>query len=624
MRERFVAERTGHSENLSIEYPTNLISGDLVKPIYILSLILLCACGGIGSQGPYETSVHHMGLGWGQVKKDHELVTKDVSIVTQGVFATRAAHKIFNKGGNIVDAATAASFVLAVERPQSTGLGGGGFALYHDVKRNKDFPLTVDFREKAPIKSHEKMFLDDKGKVIARMSLDGIFSSGVPGMVAGITELHKNHGSLPLSVVMKDAIELATKGFKVYPELAHAISKRENIIKRYSATCKIFCKKNGEVLKEGDLLVQKDLAKTLRTISRKGRRGFYSGWVAKSLVDEHRRLNGLMTYNDLNKYNVVYRDPIRGNYHGHEVFSMSPPSSGGVHIVEILNILKNDELKKYGVHHPKTVHLRASAMQAAFADRANYLGDSDYTYVPVKGLTSKKYARDVRYSIPENKALNGMWSNMMNDPFKYDAKNDSELVNKYESEETTHFTIADGHGNVFVSTQTLNGYMGSGIVVPGTGILLNNEMDDFATKPGANNLFGAVGGEKNLVAPEKRPLSSMSPTLVLKEGKPVLALGTPAGTKILTCVVQTLMNYIDHELPLYQAITATRIHHQWKPNILYIEESRLPKKTIKTLKRMGHELRFKKSGCRVQAIAFEKGKLHGVSDPRGRGLVSGH
>ncbi|OUR96663.1 gamma-glutamyltransferase [Halobacteriovorax marinus] len=594
-----------------------------MKPIYLLSLIALVSCSGMSS-GPYETKIHHVTIAKGQLKKDHELITSDVSITTQGVFASRAAHAMFKKGGNIIDAAMAASFVLAVERPQSTGLGGGGFALFHDVKRDKDFPLTVDFREKAPIKAHEKMFLDDQGNVISRMSLDGIFSSGVPGMVAGMTELHKSHGSLPLKVVMRDAIDLAAKGFKVYPELAYALSRRENIIKRFKATCKIFCNKKGEILKEGDLLVQRDLAKTLRTIARKGRRGFYKGWVAKALVGEHRRLGGLMTYNDLNKYNVKYRDPIRANYHGYEVFSMSPPSSGGVHIVEILNILKNDDLKTYGVQHARTVHLRASAMQAAFSDRANYLGDSDYTYVPVVGLTSQKYADEVRHSIPENQALNGLWSNFSNDPFKYDAKNDSELIKKYESPETTHFTIADGKGNVFVSTQTLNGYLGSGIVVPGTGILLNNEMDDFATKPGANNLFGAVGGKKNLVQPEKRPLSSMSPTIVLKDGKPVLALGTPAGTKILTCVVQTIMNYLDHDMPLYEAITATRIHHQWKPNILYIEDSKLPKNTIEHLKRMGHELRFKKFGCRIQAIAFENGKLHGVSDPRGRGLVSGH
>ncbi|ATH08485.1 gamma-glutamyltransferase [Halobacteriovorax marinus] len=594
-----------------------------MKKIYILSVLaLISSCSAFKASIPYEKEIRFVNLAPGETREDHEKLTKDISIATQGRFASQAAYSIFKKGGNIIDAATTASFVLAVERPQSTGLGGGGFALFHDVKRNKDFPLTVDFREKAPIDAHEKMFLDDKGEVISRMSLDGIFSAGVPGMVAGMLELHKKHGKLPLAMVLKDAIDLARNGFKIYPELAHAISKRENIIKRYKATCEIFCNKKGEVLKEGDLLVQKDLAKTIETISKNGRDGFYKGRIARALVGEHRRLKGLMTQKDLDKYEVKYRTPIRGDYKGYEVFSMSPPSSGGVHIVEILNILRKDDLKTYGLQHSKTVHLRASAMQAAFSDRANYLGDTDFTYVPVTGLTSKKYADDIRFSIPENKALNSLWANM-NDPFKFDAKEGRELLKRHESNETTHFTIADGKGNIFVSTQTLNGYLGSGVVVPGTGILLNNEMDDFATKPGANNLFGAVGGEKNLVQPEKRPLSSMSPTIVMKDGKPVLGLGSPSGTRILTCVVQTIMNYIDHNLPLYESMAATRVHHQWKPNILYVEESGLPERTIKELKRMEHEIEYKKLGCRVQAISFEDGMLRGVSDIRGRGLVSG-
>lgn len=593
-----------------------------MKKIILASLLLLTSCSNFQSNGPYQKEIKYMPLAKGQKKEDHEKWGKDFLISTQGQFSSKSAHRMMKLGGNIIDAAVAASFVLAVERPQSTGVGGGGFALYNDVNRNKDFPLTVDFREKAPMKAHDKMFLDDKGDVIARMSLDGIFSAGVPGMVAGMLELHKKHGSLPLKVVLEDSIKLAKNGFEIYPELAYAISKRENIIKRYTATCAIFCDKKGNLLKEGDKLVQKDLAKTLRTISRKGRDGFYKGWVGRAIVKEHRRLKGLITQKDLDKYNVKYRDPIIGEYRGHKIFSMSPPSSGGVHIIQILNILRNDNLTEYGVQHSKTVHLRASAMQTAFSDRAKYLGDSDFTYVPVAGLTSLEYAKDLRYAIPESTSLNERWSNS-SDPFKFDLKNDKEVL-KYESPETTHFTIADGKGNVFVSTQTLNGYLGSGVVVPGTGILLNNEMDDFATKPGANNLFGAVGGEKNLVKPEKRPLSSMSPTIVMKDGKPILGLGTPSGTRILTCVVQTIMNYLDHDMSLYDSIAATRVHHQWRPNVLYVEESGLPEGTIEDLKRMRHEIEYKKLGCRIQAISFENGKLHGVSDPRGRGLVSGY
>ena len=593
-----------------------------MKYILLLSALLISSCSNFQSDGPYQKEIKYMPLAKGQKKEDHEKWGKDFLISTQGQFSSKSAHRMIKLGGNIIDAAVSAAFVLAVERPQSTGIGGGGFALYNDVNRKKDFPLTVDFREKAPLKAHDKMFLDDKGNVIARMSLDGIFPAGVPGMVAGMLELHRKYGTLPRKFVLEDSINLANYGFKIYPELAYAISKRENIIKRYKATCAIFCNKKGELLKEGDTLVQKDLAKTLSTISKKGRDGFYKGWVAKAIVKEHRRLKGLITQKDLDKYNVKYRDPIIGDYRGHKIYSMSPPSSGGVHIIQILNILRKDKLQDYGVHHSKTVHLRASAMQSAFSDRAKYLGDSDFTYVPVTGLTSLKYADDLRYAIPENQSLNELWSNS-SDPFKHDLKDGKEVL-KYESPETTHFTIADGKGNMFVSTQTLNGYLGSGVIVPGTGILLNNEMDDFATKPGANNLFGAVGGKKNLVKPEKRPLSSMSPTIVMKDGKPVLGLGTPSGTRILTCVVQTIMNYLDHDMSLYESIAATRIHHQWRPNVLYVENSGLPEGTIKDLKRMRHEIEYKKLGCRIQAISYEDGKLHGVSDPRGRGLVSGN
>jgi len=578
------------------------------KVISIISvLFLMTSC----SSGVLEKNYQKVNLAAGEKHSDHEKWGKTYSIATQGRFASLAGEEMFEKGGNIVDAFTAVSFVLSVERPQSTGIGGGGFLLYYPhEKRPGGTPITVDFREKAPLKSHNKMFLDKLGNEIPRKSIDGIFAAGVPGLVAGVLEVHKEHGKLPLETVLAPAIKLAKNGFKVYPELAKALKLRAPILKRYKASRKIFVK-NGKVLQLGDTLIQKDLAKTLKTIAKKGKDGFYKGWVANAIVKEHRRLKGLITLKDLKRYNVKYRDPIEGNYKGYKIFSMSPPSSGGVHVVQILNILENDDLKSYGVQHPKTIHLTASAMQRAFADRAAYLGDSDFVKVPVKGLTSKKYAKDIRFSIPESKALNETWSR---DPF--------DTPMKYESPETTHFTIMDGKGNTIVSTQTINGYFGSAVVVPGTGILLNNEMDDFSTKPGAKNLFGAVGSKKNLVEPEKRPLSSMSPTILLKDGEPVLALGTPSGTRILTCVTQTILNYVEHELSLYDSITATRYHHQWQPNEIRIEESGLPKKTVRSLMRMGHQLNFKNLGCRVQAIAKEGSKLHAVSDPRGRGYIS--
>ncbi|MBT3584435.1 MAG: gamma-glutamyltransferase, partial [Halobacteriovoraceae bacterium] len=323
-----------------------------------------------------------------------------------------------------------------------------------------------------------------------------------------------------------------------------------------------------------------------------------------------RRLGGLISSKALRRYNVKYRKPVRGEYRGHSIFSMSPPSSGGIHIIQILNTVEKDQLRKYGVLSPEAIHLTASAMQAAFSDRAKYLGDSDFVRVPVTALTSKKYADSIRAKISMDKARP-----------RQDVIPGKKLP--YESNETTHFSVADSEGYIVVSTQTLNGPLGSGVVVPGTGIILNNEMDDFSTKPGAINIYGAVGGQKNLVEPEKRPLSSMSPTIVYKDGRPLLALGSPNGTRILTCVAQTILNYLEFGLPLYESVAAVRFHHQWTPDEIRLEEVGLPKKTMQSLRDKGHKLRLKNWHCKVQAVAFESGKLHGVSDPRGQGKSFG-
>ncbi|MDD0851969.1 gamma-glutamyltransferase [Halobacteriovorax sp. GB3] len=584
------------------------------KIVFISMLALGCS----HMEAPLEKEVLLVNPGKGQKRQDHEAQSKKFMITTQGVYATKAAEKMFELGGNIADAAAAASFVISVERPQSTGIGGGGFLLYFDAVKNKDSnPWAYDFREKAPLLAHNKMFLNQKGEEIKGKSLDGIFAAGVPGLVAGIVDFQKEHGKLDLSKVIAPAIELAQNGFIIYPELAKALKYREDVLCRFKASRKIFCHKNRKALKEGERLVQKDLAKTLKIISKKGRDGFYKGYIANQIIKENRRLGGLMQQNDLDQYDVKLRRPVMGSYKDYEIYSMSPPSSGGAHVVQILNILENDDLKYYGVHHPKTIHLTATAMQLAFVDRAKYMGDSDFVSVPLTGLTSKKYAKDLRFSIPESKALNKMWAGNLN-PFLYQS-----LKVKNEHKETTHFTIMDDQGNVVSSTQTINGYFGSGVVVPGTGILLNNEMDDFATKPGAKNLFGAVGSDKNLVEPQKRPLSSMSPTIVFKDKKPILALGTPSGTRILTCVAQTILNYIEHDLSLYDSVHALRYHHQWMPDEIRFEEVSLPKRTSDKLKRMEHQLNFKNFGCRIQAVAKEGEFLKGVSDARGRGFARG-
>ncbi|MBC97889.1 MAG: gamma-glutamyltransferase [Halobacteriovoraceae bacterium] len=572
------------------------------KLFILLSSFWVLSCS--GPQFKYRT----VPMAPGESFEDHVFEGQDYVVTAQGDYSTKAGVKMYELGGNAIDAAAAVSFCISVERPQSTGIGGGGFLVFKSPEMEK--PVTFDFREKAPLLADSKMYLDKEGKEIKGKSLNGIFAGGVPGLVAGIVEIHKEYGSLPLATVMQPAIDLAEKGFKVYPELAFALRVREETLRKFPASVKIFFDKNKHILKEGDLLVQSDLAKTLKSIAKKGRDGFYKGWVADAIVAEERRRGGLIRYNDLSRYNMIKRKPVEGKYKDYEIYSMGPPSSGGIHVIQILNILEPLNLGHYGIQDAKTIHYTASAMQQAFADRARYLGDMDFVKVPLRELTSKEYAKKIREKIPHHRAL----------------KKDEVLPGQfdgYESTETTHFSIMDKLGNMVSSTQTINGFMGSGLVIPGTGILLNNEMDDFATKVGAKNLFGAVGGENNLVESEKRPLSSMSPTLVLKKGKPVMAVGTPSGTRILTCVAQTILNYIEHNEPLLNAVSAVRFHQQWYPDELRVGTLGLKKEEEDELRDMGYKINHKNLGCRIQAIAMEKGQFIGVSDPRGLGLAAG-
>ncbi len=539
-------------------------------------------------------------------KKNHYKESQNLMIASQGHYASTAAKNVVNKGGNIIDAMAAISFVISVERPQSTGIGGGGFLLFHSKEHGKTF--AFDFREKAPIKSTKNMYLNGKGRVIKGKSVDGIFAVAVPGLVKGILDIHEKYGKLSRAQVIEDAINLAKNGFKVYPGLSKALSYRKDVLCKFKSSAKIFCP-NGNILKTGDLLIQSDLAKTLQRIANKGNKDFYFGETAKRIVETSKEYNGLIRHNDLKKYNVKQRDVIKGQFRDHEIVSMSPPSSGGIHIIQILNILENIDLASSGQYSPKTIHYVSQAMELAFADRAKYLGDSDFVKVPMTGLTSKEYAKELFAKIKKDSA------------FKKDALFNTDPF-KHEPDHTTHFSIMDKEGNVVVSTQTINGYFGSGLVANGTGIVLNNEMDDFSTKPGASNIFGAIGSEKNSVEPGKRPLSSMSPSIVLKDGEPVLALGTPNGTRILTCVMQTILNFVEFKKPIYEAVASARYHHQWRPHYIRMETADFPKSTIDKLKSFGHEIKFSDYGCRIQAISRDK-ILRGVSDPRGEGKVIG-
>jgi len=567
----------------------------------LMSLFFISACS-------HFENLPTVPLGEGEVINEHEAFGHKYMMATQGKLSTDAGREILKRGGNLVDAAVAISFALSVERPQSTGLGGGGFMLL--ALPGWSSPIALDFREEAPMKAHEKMFLNQKGEVIPNLSSEGIFSGGVPGLVAGLTEVHQQFGKLPLKMVMSPAIRMAKNGFFVYPYLAHCLKETQELLGKYPASKKIFFHQDGSLLREGDLLVQKDLAKTLELIAEKGKNGFYQGKVAEKIVLTQKKYGGLITLNDLNQYRPRTRKPVHGTFKGYDIYSMGPPSSGGTHVIEILNILENDPLKEFGAGSAMSVHQVAEAMKLAFVDRAAYMGDADFVSVPVKGLISKEYAHQLREKIRPNKTLEV--SSLQ--PGK---------ASSYESPETTHFTLMSSDGAVISSTQTINGYFGSGIVIGDTGVLLNNEMDDFATKVGEQNIYGAVGGEKNLIEPKKRPLSSMSPSIVYENNRPLLALGTPSGTRILTCVAQTLLNYLDYQMPLYESLASVRFHHQWHPDELWVEDPGLSVEVEKTLTDLGHHIKRKNLGCRIQAVALEKGTLHGVSDPRGEGTAGG-
>lgn len=536
-------------------------------------------------------------------REDHqsaEAIGKTYAIATQGIYATRAAKEIFNLGGNAIDAAVAASFVLSVERPHSTGIGGGGFMLFRDGKNKKIY--AVDFRERAPMKSTEKMFLDSKENVVPDLSINGTLATGVPGMVAGLLEIHEKFGKLKREQVMAPAITLAYYGFPIYPSLSKALLQKESVLAKDPEAAKIFLDENKKALKLGQLLVQMDLAKTLSLISKQGKNIFYKGKIADIYDDYFKKNKGLISKSDLSAYRVKWKTPLYGTYKGLDIYSMPPPSSGGVHVIEMLNMLENDKLADNGLLSADSIHLIAEAMRSAFADRAKYLGDSDFVKVPVKTLISKTYAKERR-----------------NEFFKK-ARSSKDVkagtIPGFEHTETTHLSIIDAEGNMVSTTQTINGYMGASIVLPGTGIVLNNEMDDFSAKPGAANLFGAIGGSQNAIAPGKTPLSSMSPTLVLKDQTPIMSVGAPGGTRIITCVMQTMLNYLEYKLPLYESVTAIRFHHQWMPDKIDIDPPGPRTEVFEELKKRGHTIEINAVPCNVMAVSKEGDVLHAVSDPR--------
>lgn len=523
-------------------------------------------------------------------------------ISTQGRASSDAAHKVLSSGGNIIDAAISASFAIGVERPQSTGLGGGGFLIYRDAKTKKIH--VFDFRERSPKRAHTKMFLDSKGEVIENKSVVGLYAVAVPGFVKGMQELHQRFGTKPLHELIQPAIDLAENGLTVYPYLERALEEEKDNLKKFAETKKIFIKENGEPYKKGEIIYQKDLAKTLRRISDTDGKDFYEGQTSKAIVETLSALGIWMDQKDLKNYKVKKREPIVSRYKDYKVVSMPPPSSGGAHIIQMLNLLESQPLKQWGEQSVQSIHAIATAMQIAFVDRARYMGDPDFVKIPVQKLISKKYAQDLSQKYFKDTA----WK----------ADEISKAIPLLpESSETSHFSIMDQEGNVVVSTQTINGWFGSAIVAKGTGIVLNNEMDDFSAKPGSSNMFGAIGSTANAVQPGKTPLSSMTPTIIFKDDIPVLALGAPGGTRIITCVLQTILNRLEFNLSLYDSIALARFHQQWQPDQLTVEEKLFSQSMIDQLKQKGHNVKEDRIGCAVMAISREMdGSLTGVSEVR--------
>lgn len=536
------------------------------------------------------------------VEKDvfHPVRATQGMVASVDAMATQVGVDILKQGGNAVDAAVAVGYALAVTHPQAGNLGGGGFMLL----RTKDGVTTaIDFREMAPAGATRDMFLDEQGNPDSKKSLTSPLASGTPGTVAGFSLALEKYGSLPLNSVVRPAIKLAQEGFIVNDALADDLKTYGSEVLPHHENSKAIFWKDGEPLKKGDKLVQQDLANSLTMIAENGPDAFYKGEIARQIAQQMQQNGGLITTDDLAAYQAVERTPVSGEYRGYQIFSMPPPSSGGIHIVQILNILENFDMKKYGFGSADAIQIMAEAEKYAYADRSEYLGDPDFVNVPWQALTSKAYAKSIAGQIDINKA-----------------KPSSEIrpgkLAPYESDQTTHFSVVDKDGNAVAVTYTLNTTFGTGIVAGNTGILLNNQMDDFSAKPGVPNVYGLVGGEANAVGPKKRPLSSMSPTIVVKDGKTWLVTGSPGGSRIITTVLQMVVNTIDFGMNVAEATNAPRFHHQWLPDELRVEKGFSPD-TLKLLEQKGQKVALKEAMGSTQSIMVgPDGELYGASDPR--------
>ena len=558
--------------------------------------------------------------------------SQNAMVTSAHPLATEAGVEILKRGGNAIDAAVATTLAISVVEPFSAGIGGGGFML---TKMGKDIK-SLDFRERAPLKASRNMYLDAQGKVRPNASLEGHLAAGVPGTIAGLAAAHKQYGKLPWRTVVAPAIKLAREGFNVSEIYTEQAKSKQQLLASNPAAREIFTR-NGQPLQPGDRLIQRDLARTLIAVARNPQ-NFYTGSIASAIDRDMRQNKGLITLADLKSYQPKWREPVCGKFRQYNVCSMAPPSSGGVHLLQILNTIGSTDLAALGWHSPDALHLLIESMRIAYADRSEYLGDPDFNRVPVSALTNPAYGNKRRQEINLDRAR----------PSTTVQPATPELLKQFddrpvgvsggtppltatqptqprsESLETSHLTIVDRDRNVVSLTFTINYRFGAGVVVPGTGILLNDEMDDFAIAPGVPNVFGLVGGEKNSIAPGKTPLSSMTPTIVTENGRFRLAIGAPGGSTIITTVLQILLNVLEYKMDVGAAVSAGRIHHQWLPDRVNVDPWGFDPATLAELRRRGHQIEARSYWGNANAIGqLPDGRLEGAADPRGEGTARG-
>jgi gamma-glutamyltranspeptidase / glutathione hydrolase len=559
------------------------------------------------------------------------LRSKNGMVVSAHPLASEAGEAMLSQGGNAVDAAVATTLAISVVEPFSAGIGGGGFLLFRNEKTGEI--KALDFRERAPIKATRNMYLDTQGKVRPGASVNGYLAVATPGTVAGMYEVHRRYGKLPWQEVLKPAIALAKDGFVIsnrpsWRSLAVSSNRQQAILSNPAAR-EIFTR-NGEFYQPGERLVQRDLARTLEAIA-KNPQSFYTGKIAQAIAADMAKNGGLITLADLKAYKPIWRTPVCGNFRQAKICSMPPPSSGGVLLLQMLNIFGDADFKSWGWHHPHALHLMTEAMKIVYSDRSQYLGDPDFVKVPVSALISPGYAKLRRGEINLEKATPATQIKPIAPTIlqrftleKISWWRKLQLANRYESPETSHLNVVDAERNAVSLTFTINLGYGAGVVASGTGVLLNNEMDDFATAPGIPNSFGLLGGEANAIAPRKTPLSSMTPTIITTNNRLRLVVGAPGGSTIITQVLQVILNVLEYNMDVGAAVSVPRIHHQWFPDRLRVENWGLDALTLQDLRRRGHNIQENQPWGNVNAIAVTSdGDLEGAADPRGAGSPRG-